>query len=350
MADLAQVRHCIQTCQDSSRPWLADFLIHALGHPERLHWWPGANDYHKIKSGHIVVLNEEGTLGKSTAELMAEMNLPDNVICITSIPARYQQLLEYTHIKPICFPHEYWFADILGIRKTNTVIGKKLAGDRIFNFLNTTWIPGRFYLIEYIFKNYPELLDTGYITATEFSYYKHHPKIQTDQLYKDWFMTGHDPMENTCVDLASDIAVQKTTKNLLHIAKNIPGRISIQVESYTPAPASWAGVILAEKSMQALATAQIPIVIGNEPNWLTTFLKNEGFDIFDDIIDQSYDSEPDYYKRLELAIDLNIDWLTGRRPLPDLESRLLRNQTLLFNEWCDHTLADLIDKINQFSI
>jgi hypothetical protein len=64
-------------------------------------------------------------------------------------------------------------------------------------------------------------------------------------------------------------------------------------DQYTP--------MLTEKSMKPFAWGQIPIFISPKNN--LSFLRNFGFDLFDDIIDHSYNSEEDGHKRIKMAID-----------------------------------------------
>jgi hypothetical protein len=86
------------------------------------------------------------------------------------------------------------------------------------------------------------------------------------------------------------------------------------------------------------------MIIGSRSNWLQD-IKDQGFDIFDDVIDQSYDLKTDYLQRIEQCIDYNYNILSGNKPLPDILYRLEKNQNYLFNEWADQTLLTLVKKI-----
>jgi hypothetical protein len=65
--------------------------------------------------------------------------------------------------------------------------------------------------------------------------------------------------------------------------------------------------IVTEKTMMAMYGGTVPIWVGG---WrIADYLRNTGFDVFDDIIDHSYQSLPDPADRVDQALQLNIDLL-----------------------------------------
>jgi len=60
-------------------------------------------------------------------------------------------------------------------------------------------------------------------------------------------------------------------------------------------------VTVTEKAWAPFKLHQIPIY-SSIPGYVST-LRNMGFDLFDDVVDHSYDNEPDNLKRLQLAVD-----------------------------------------------
>lgn len=340
MINSTQVDLWIDRCQEFDYCWLAGFLKEALNNQLNLHWWPDNKSC--ILDGEVVVLNDEIFADSDTLTVIKYMHFPPNVILITSNEQRYKELLFYKFNKVIWLPHTHWFFNIIGLRKLN-FSSIKSPGNRIFNFLNRRWNPGRLHMIEQIFRFYPELLDSGYVTAGTFSYYKDHPKIQTDDAFLDFYYPQQTCIENNNF-IINGVSVTSNTKNFIHLMNVIPGIISIQVETFFP---NEYYLPVTEKSMIALATGQIPIIVGLKPGHLQNYLKDQGFDIFDDIIDQSYDLEPDYFRRCELAINLNVDYLAGNRQIPNLTERFKYNQQHLLNTWCNQSLSKLVDNINQ---
>lgn len=339
MTSKDQINTWIEQCQDFQHCWLAGFFKEVLTKQDNFHWWPD-NKNNPILAGDLVVLHDESITSKDTPTVIKMLNLPLDAKIITSNKQRYEELIQCNFQKVFWLPHMHWFFNIIGLRKLNFNT-KKQAGKQIFNFLNRRWSPGRLKMIEQIFKFYPELLDSGYVTAGTFSYYKDHPKIQTDSVFLDFYWPHRTWIENNNFTI-NEIPVTSNTKNFVHLVNNIPGLISIQVESFF---SNKFYLPITEKSMIALATGQIPIIVGLESHHLQKYLKEEGFDIFDDIIDQSYDFEPEYFRRCELAIDLNVEYLRGNKKLPDLSERFRYNQTHLLKTWCNQKLSEIVDFI-----
>lgn len=65
-------------------------------------------------------------------------------------------------------------------------------------------------------------------------------------------------------------------------------------------PQIWNAPMITEKSMKAFAWGQVPLFL-TMPNSIK-YLREYGFDLFDDIIDHSYDNEHDPYNRIKLVI------------------------------------------------
>jgi hypothetical protein len=75
--------------------------------------------------------------------------------------------------------------------------------------------------------------------------------------------------------------------------------------------------IITEKYVATVYGFNFPIILGSRGS--VKHLRNQGFDLFDDIIDHSYDSTDDPMKRIFSAIDLNKE--------------ILRNRALAINAW-----------------
>ena len=67
---------------------------------------------------------------------------------------------------------------------------------------------------------------------------------------------------------------------------------------------------LTEKFVHCVIGRCFPIIIGTVRN--VELYRNMGFDMFDDIIDHSYDFEPNPFYRMKMAIDSNIEILTNK--------------------------------------
>jgi hypothetical protein len=89
-----------------------------------------------------------------------------------------------------------------------------------------------------------------------------------------------------------------------------------------------------EKTFHALIAEQIPIIIGYKG--IVEHCRQMGFDMFDDLVDHSYDTIPGP-ERIHAAIELNRDLIQGKIDLAPYKQRLQRNR--------EYVLWGLIDKM-----
>jgi hypothetical protein len=81
--------------------------------------------------------------------------------------------------------------------------------------------------------------------------------------------------------------------------------------------------IVTEKTLLAMAAEQIPIVIGHQG--IVDQCRRMGFDMFDDLVDNSYDTMPNE-SRAEMALGLNQDVICGKIDLAPYRDRLERQR------------------------
>jgi len=101
--------------------------------------------------------------------------------------------------------------------------------------------------------------------------------------------------------------------------------------------------IVTEKTLMALYAGTIPIWVGG---WrIADYMASMGFDVFDDVVDHSYQTESDPGRRCDLAVELNLGLLTNfdlvHRSLDP--TRLQHNYKLLQQ---NVFLKDVIEKTN----
>jgi hypothetical protein len=94
---------------------------------------------------------------------------------------------------------------------------------------------------------------------------------------------------------------------------------------YDPVPG-----LFCEKTLFAMLAEQIPIVIGSQG--LVASLRTHGFDMFDDVVDHSYDSLPNE-TRLIQALELNRDLIQGRIDLSPYRDRLRAQREFLLDDY-----------------
>jgi hypothetical protein len=71
------------------------------------------------------------------------------------------------------------------------------------------------------------------------------------------------------------------------------------------------GIFVTEKYQNSIYGYNLPIIIGNAG--VVAYLRSRGFDMYDDVIDHSYDLIEDPVQRIFSAIDLNRQLLTDRQ-------------------------------------
>jgi len=81
--------------------------------------------------------------------------------------------------------------------------------------------------------------------------------------------------------------------------------------------------IVTEKTFHAWTAEQVPIIIGHKG--IVEHCRQMGFDMFDDLVDNSYDTI-DGPTRIRAAIELNKDLIQGKIDLAPYKSRLQRNR------------------------
>ena len=86
--------------------------------------------------------------------------------------------------------------------------------------------------------------------------------------------------------------------------------------------------VISEKTLQAMIAGQIPIVIGHPG--VVQGCQELGFDMFEDLVDISYDWLPND-KRVEAALALNQDVILGNCDLVPYQARLQRQQDFVLN-------------------
>lgn len=88
--------------------------------------------------------------------------------------------------------------------------------------------------------------------------------------------------------------------------------------------------IVTEKTLMAIAAEQIPVVIGHQG--IVQHCRELGFDMFDDVVDTSYDQLPND-QRAEQALLRNRDLIMGNINLEPYKERLEHNRLFLLDDF-----------------
>ena len=110
---------------------------------------------------------------------------------------------------------------------------------------------------------------------------------------------------------------------------------------------------LTEKTWKSIFNFH-PFIIVGSPNSLK-YLKERGFDIFEDIFDSSYDDIYDGTERLQRIFDILDDFLKTNSILElqkireDIFPRLLHNYNHFWSNFCDYISKDFNDKMRKIN-
>ena len=130
------------------------------------------------------------------------------------------------------------------------------------------------------------------------------------------------------------------------LPEKYPIDYSVQDEAYhnsyinlvTETTVNTIDLYVSEKSWKPFRAGQMPIFLGNPT--LVNFFRELGFDVFDDIIDHSYDFEDDWHKRIDMIheqLDTIVDY-NWKKIFKDTEERRLANYNLFYSQ-------ELLDKL-----
>lgn len=108
--------------------------------------------------------------------------------------------------------------------------------------------------------------------------------------------------------------------------------------------------IVTEKTIMAMYGGTIPIWVGG---WrIADYLKLQGFDVFDDVVDHSYQDLTDPAGRVRCAIELNIDLLQQPDPkfISKFYNRLWHNYELAHSNLFKHQCWEIQDSFAKHNI
>ena len=111
-------------------------------------------------------------------------------------------------------------------------------------------------------------------------------------------------------DTAEYVYSKTPTNSHNFIANLLPVYKNTAVEIITETTAAEGTAHLTEKYVNCVFGKCFPIIIGTFKN--VELYRSMGYDMFDDIIDHSYDYEPNPFYRMKMAIDANIEIISDR--------------------------------------
>lgn len=312
----------------------------ALQHckPVGIHWLPGlvnflfgaevVKKFFQTNMGHqhspVVFFDDEAFDETIPATVVEELA---GRLVIAQNMHRHQQFLDL-ELASVHWPYVHWFLSLIPLSRLPRP-RQRYDQSKTFNFLNRKWNSGRLHAIEHIIKHHGMIIDHGYISANMFSYYNNFQGFNLDKDFLEFYNSHGVPYEAIAADLQG-VPVSVNVQNYFYIAERIPGHVSLQIDSFDIGDKH--RVVMSEKPLMPVITEQIPMIVGVNPGTIA-HLRNIGVDVFDDIIDHSYDLKPEYYNRIETCLDDNINVLMNSTLSSSLQKRFFNNYNFIRYEF-----------------
>lgn len=102
--------------------------------------------------------------------------------------------------------------------------------------------------------------------------------------------------------------------------------------------------VICEKTLFAMAARQVPVLVGYPG--IVTDCQDIGFDMFEDVVDTSYDFLPND-QRVEQAILRNQDLIQGRVDLTHLQDRLIAQSNRVLNSTTQYYQQNFIKRAQE---
>ena len=214
------------------------------------------------------------------------------------------------------------------------IVDKNLNSNKTFISLNNSARQHRIILVNYL---YGLGLDSiGYISHIANEYFKHYLDVVS------WKFLGHHLEDQKILEfgnkklkylskLPDDYYDLNITNGLIDNVTNFEKlreryqNSFIEIISETTCPET--AFLMTEKFLNSVYACNFPILIGSKG--VVSFLRNFGFDVFDDIIDHSYDNIDNPIDRIFASINLNLKLLNDveltKRVWLENKHRLLSN-------------------------
>lgn len=122
---------------------------------------------------------------------------------------------------------------------------------------------------------------------------------QLDVFNRGWKLLQHNKLPNhqQRYDVSANNNADNFQKNLRNLYQNSTVEVVMETTWYNK------GIFVSEKFLHTVYGCNFPILIGNPGT--VNYLRNNGFDMFDDVVDHSYDLEPDPLMRIIKAVEQN---------------------------------------------
>jgi hypothetical protein len=265
-----------------------------------------------------------------------------NTVFLVKVP-EVQRVLESKGLKVILCPWLMSVDDAISLNKSNAITVPAPADHKSKPYfsLNNNYRLQKSYLL-FVLQQH-DILDCGFVTAN-------HPKfnknIQSGNMmhYTDVPSTpvvagaGYERV----VSQVNNVPVTANALNFSKVINSVNGCVQISVET------SIRSFFPTEKTLMPLAIGKLPLWVGK--CGLVQEVRNEGFDVFDDLIDHSYDLISNPKRRIIGMVNSNLTLLTNTSTINKyngVQKRLQQNIEHFKYNWLNLKLTQLVKDIEQ---
>jgi len=272
-------------------------------------------DHHYDEENHewpVLQLIESGKVDPHSHTLLFDMHLHDDVF------AKY---------KPRCIP--LWCADEVETFKKQNIDVDWTNKTVPFNIMINKVRPHRIHLLQTI-EN---------LKLTNFTYSLPWQDNPYTNLAPTNYMIGTETQMPQGIKSGS-ITNGENYKQLLQKTVFEPSCISLITEPHYIEREA----LITEKTIMAVYGGTIPIWVGG---WrCADAMRSQGFDVFDDIVDHSYQSLDNPWDRINKSIELNQELLSSFTISPSILKRLEHNLDLMLNGVFEREVRKQLDETN----
>lgn len=306
-------------------------------------WWDQLQDSEAISKKIIWIDDEcittpQGRLDRGSLFLFDTIaQKHSSSIVIVKTKHIYQELVN-RNVKVVYCPWLFGIDDAISCIKSQQLDPVKPADNSWKNYfcLNRNYRLHKSYVINYL----RPIVNNGHVTAND-PRFKRYAGLAPRDPMTDYLSFPGIGFERICVySHKTNTRVSSNSRNYAILHNSINACINIVTETSTRP------FFPTEKTLLPVAIGRLPIWIG-EPG-LVAQVRDQGFDVFDDEINHSYDTVVNPKHRIQKAINDNLTILTKPYAIEvynSVQNRLQYNQQHFLGKWLDTVCTKLLNDI-----
>ena len=325
---------------DRIERWAELPVVDLYSYPPR---WPEQLKLAESIPRKVIVIDDECLLHVNSKVRMGQYDMFNN--CAVDHPGAIflvksrvvQQVLEGKGLRVVLCPWLFSLDDAISITRADLNVEWAPATSTWPNYftLNNNYRMHK----DYLLKQLQDLdwVKYGYITAND-------ERFHTGKGIVKGNMSHYTFVPNAGYErvVLKDGQSTANAVNFEYIARSVKGCVNISAET------SIREFFPTEKTLQPMAVGRLPLWVGKAG--LVEQVREQGFDVFDDIVNHDYDRETNPKRRIKQMLADNQELLTGNNTQQlynNAKNRLRWNQHHFQNQWLNTVSKQLIKDIEK---